>query len=283
WGYGPISSNNGNVLSASIVNSGSGLSTSQTFAYDLVNRLVVAAEGASGAVTSSTVCTANTGTWCRNYGYDAWGNGWVPYNFGLTLSPFTPVASTNFNSINRLLIDGAAYDNGLPNGAGNQTAIGGYSNTFDAEKRMVSSTIGSATAAYTYDGDGRRVQKASGGTTTTYVYDAAGRLAAEYAQGSVPPAPCTTCYLTADHLGSTRLVTRQDGTTAGCHDYLPCGEEIPAGTGPRGSCYGAADDVNQKFTGKERDVETGLDYFGARYLSSAQGRFTIPDWSGRQD
>lgn len=31
------------------------------------------------------------------------------------------------------------------------------------------------------------------------------------------------------------------------------------------------------FTGKERDGETGLDYFGARYLSSAQGRFTSPD------
>jgi len=33
------------------------------------------------------------------------------------------------------------------------------------------------------------------------------------------------------------------------------------------------------FTGKERDAETGLDYFGARYLSSAQGRWTSPDWS----
>lgn len=31
-----------------------------------------------------------------------------------------------------------------------------------------------------------------------------------------------------------------------------------------------------EFTGKERDSETGLDYFGARYLSSAQGRFTTP-------
>ena len=30
-------------------------------------------------------------------------------------------------------------------------------------------------------------------------------------------------------------------------------------------------------TGKERDDETGLDYFGARYMSSAQGRFTSPD------
>jgi RHS repeat-associated protein len=32
-----------------------------------------------------------------------------------------------------------------------------------------------------------------------------------------------------------------------------------------------------KFTSKERDSETGLDYFEARYMSSAQGRFTSPD------
>jgi|SRR5579884_3284317 len=32
-----------------------------------------------------------------------------------------------------------------------------------------------------------------------------------------------------------------------------------------------------QFTGKERDTETGLDFFGPRYLSSAQGRFTSPD------
>jgi RHS repeat-associated protein len=32
-----------------------------------------------------------------------------------------------------------------------------------------------------------------------------------------------------------------------------------------------------EFTGKERDQETGLDYFGARYFSGAQGRFTSPD------
>ncbi len=32
-----------------------------------------------------------------------------------------------------------------------------------------------------------------------------------------------------------------------------------------------------QFTGKERDAETGLDYFGARYFSAAQGRVTSPD------
>jgi RHS repeat-associated protein len=34
-------------------------------------------------------------------------------------------------------------------------------------------------------------------------------------------------------------------------------------------------------TGKERDQESGNDYFGARYYSSAMGRFLSPDWSAK--
>jgi RHS repeat-associated protein len=41
--------------------------------------------------------------------------------------------------------------------------------------------------------------------------------------------------------------------------------------------------VRSRCTGKERDAETGLDYFGARYLSSAQGRWTSPDWSAKPE
>jgi RHS repeat-associated protein len=32
-----------------------------------------------------------------------------------------------------------------------------------------------------------------------------------------------------------------------------------------------------QFTGKERDAESGLDYFGARYFGSSMGRFMSPD------
>lgn len=35
--------------------------------------------------------------------------------------------------------------------------------------------------------------------------------------------------------------------------------------------------AEMEFTGKEWDAETGLDYFGARYLSASVGRFTSPD------
>jgi RHS repeat-associated protein len=39
------------------------------------------------------------------------------------------------------------------------------------------------------------------------------------------------------------------------------------------------DSNHYKFTGKERDAETGLDYFGARHYSNGLGRFITPDWS----
>jgi len=61
---------------------------------------------------------------------------------------------------------------------------------------------------------------------------------------------------------------------------MPFGEELGAGVGGRTSGIGfpgSFDGVRQKFTSQERDTETGLDYFGARYLVSTQGRFTSTD------
>jgi RHS repeat-associated protein len=61
------------------------------------------------------------------------------------------------------------------------------------------------------------------------------------------------------------------------HDYAPFGEELLNGSRTIAMGYAAADSTRQKFTSKERDNETGLDYFEARYYSTAQGRFTSPD------
>jgi len=99
------------------------------------------------------------------------------------------------------------------------------------------------------------------------VYDAFGQLASEYTT-SINIPPCTTCYFSSDHLGSTRLVTDQSGNVVARHDYLPFGEETAVNT---------ADNISQKFTAKERDQETGLDFFQARYYGAALGRFTSAD------
>ena len=78
-----------------------------------------------------------------------------------------------------------------------------------------------------------------------------------------------------NHLGSTMLVygTRASSSTGGvkaAYDYRSFGEQIeltPPSTGK----------VTENFTGKERDDETQLDYFGARYLDPMLGLWISVD------
>ena len=84
-------------------------------------------------------------------------------------------------------------------------------------------------------------------------------------------------WLVADHLGTPRMIVDESGNLSGVkrRDYLPFGEELLTENGRSTALgYSSADGVRQQFTQKERDVETGLDYFNARYYSSVQGRFT---------
>jgi RHS repeat-associated protein len=41
--------------------------------------------------------------------------------------------------------------------------------------------------------------------------------------------------------------------------------------------------IRSRYTGKERDSESGNDYFGARYYASSMGRFLSPDWSAKAE
>jgi RHS repeat-associated protein len=82
-------------------------------------------------------------------------------------------------------------------------------------------------------------------------------------------------YYHLDAIGNVRAVTDATGQVIERHDYLPFGEECT--TGPCASNPGIAGGQPKHFTGKERDAETGLDYFGARYYGSGVGRFTSVD------
>ncbi len=89
-----------------------------------------------------------------------------------------------------------------------------------------------------------------------------------------------TLWLIPDNLGTPRMIAERTGSLTGMkrHDYLPFGEEVKSGVAGRTSAQGyVSDNVRQQFTDKERDNETGLDYFGARYYSSSLGRFTSID------
>ena len=124
----------------------------------------------------------------------------------------------------------------------------------------------------------------SGALKKEYIYGVSGLLAT-IEPGSLTD-PEKVKYITADHLGSPRIVVRGNGSVLSRHDYKPFGEAIPSsgpGSGPRQQITeygGPGDGERQKFTSKERDTETGLDFFETRYYSSTQGRFTSPDSFG---
>jgi RHS repeat-associated protein len=77
-------------------------------------------------------------------------------------------------------------------------------------------------------------------------------------------------YYFADQLGTSRVITDSSGTVCYDADFYPFGGE---------RAYATNCDPDYKFSSKERDSESGLDNFGARYDSSQYGRFMTPDWA----
>jgi RHS repeat-associated protein len=80
-------------------------------------------------------------------------------------------------------------------------------------------------------------------------------------------------YQLGNHLGSSSIELKQDGVILSYEEYLPFGAT---------SYQGISNELSQnrkryRYTGKERDEETGLYYHGARYFASWLGRWTSVD------
>jgi RHS repeat-associated protein len=277
--FGAGTNDNGNVQN--IVNCRDGNRT-QNFLYDSLNRIQQAyTTGSNWGETFSPTATA-PGVPPTTSGIDAWGNltnrsgvtGKSLYE-GLSVAP----ASVK-NQLNGYCDDSAG--NLVLNIPCPQPPGTAFTPTYnyDAENRLTTT----AGVTYTYDGDGQRVKKSNGtlywgGTSSDalaetdlsgtlleeYIYFNGKRVARREPAGSVR-------YYVSDHLGSASVITDSTGLIRSESDYYPYGGEIVITSG---------DTNHYKFTGKERDSESGLDNFGARYDSSALGRFMTPDWAAR--
>jgi RHS repeat-associated protein len=115
---------------------------------------------------------------------------------------------------------------------------------------------------YGMSGDSLVETNLQGANATEYFFFGGKRIARRGPAGEL-------FYYVADHLGTSREMVRA-GQTGACYDadfYPFGGERVITNACPQ----------NYKFTGKERDSESGNDYFGARHYSSSQGRFMQPD------
>lgn len=76
-----------------------------------------------------------------------------------------------------------------------------------------------------------------------------------------------------------KITISTTGAVSSRHDFQPFGEElfVAGGRTAQQGYSSATDNLRQKFIGKERDAESGLDFFGARYYGPTLGRFTSID------
>ena len=240
-------------------------SRTQSFTYDHLNRIV----------TAGTTATTGTYCWGYQYNYDAWGNllaqaGWSPNYNGCSEATMGSVTADGNNHI-----FGFTYD-----ASGNTQNDGTIAYTYDAESQIKTA----AGVTYSYDGSGRRVSKSNG---KLYWYGSGGEILAETnAAGAtlneyiffagkrvaMLPAGGNPEYYAEDFLGSSRVMTQNNGTVCYDADFDPYGSEhVLTNSCPSTNAY--------KFEGKERDTETGNDDFGARYYSNRFGRWLSADWS----
>jgi RHS repeat-associated protein len=258
YGFNSGSADNGTV--ASITNN-INTARSQTYSYDGLNRVI----------SAQTTSTSGTYSWGFAFTYDPWANllsATVTQGTGYSFSVYADNSNRIHNTVGAFTYDSA----------GNLTADPvNPSYTYNAEGELTSA----AGVTYTYDGDGNRVQKSNGklywyGNSTDPLAesDASGNLTNEYIFlsgariATLTLSAGTVNYYVSDHLGSSHVVTNSSGTILDDSDFYPYGGE---------RSYSSSSGNTRKFTGKERDNESGLDDFAARFYTSNYGRFLSAD------
>lgn len=167
------------------------------------------------------------------------------------------------------------------NGNMTQRVEGGltYTQTFDAENRLVSVTVSGQTTQFLYDGSGNLAKKTNpNGSKTIYVggiYEvdkssggAVTRTVTYYPAAGAMRINSTIYYTLKDHLGSASVVTDASGTVVGEQRYYPYGETRLT----TGSMF-----TDKLFTGQREMTGLGIYNYGARFYSPKLGRFISAD------
>jgi RHS repeat-associated protein len=251
---------------------------SRSFSYDNSGNISEMAHTASGA------------NWARDYTYSGTNNKLTQTQIGST-----PVSYTHDNHGNL---------QSLPN----VTAF-----TWDFMDRVKEADLGGGgTAYYTYNAEGQRVRKvihnnsdvkiketiyldgyeiyhefASGSIDfereTLHVMDDESRVAmveTKTIENGTPissPTPRIR-YQHSDHLGSSSVETSDTGALISFEEYYPYGGTSFHST----SSTSEVSAKRYRYNGKEKDVETNLYYYGARYYISWLGRWMSCDPIGEE-
>ena len=275
------------------------------FAYDDLDRLSSLTHTTGMATLSANLYSYNdannlsvwtTPTARRGYAYDALDRLTGVTNFEIPAESYSYDAVDNrtashlsagytYQPFNRLVQSGDAgyvHDNN-GNLVSKTDGFGTRKFTYDEDNRLIQVTLGSGlTIKYKYDALGRRIQRmTSAGANERYVYDgqdvlvdlsADWTVAATYlndlrVDNHLRQTSATTgvSYFVTDHLGSTAALTNAAANVVEQNGYDSFGRS----SGYQRTRYG--------YTGRERDPDTGLLYYRARFYDPEVGRFISED------
>jgi RHS repeat-associated protein len=278
-----LNSNSGYATNGNVLTYTDSVNGQWTLGYDSVNRLISAATG------GQNIC-------------------WTYDSFGNRTAQTLPSTTACGSSVSTVQYPNNQDPSLLYDASGDVANDGINQYLYDAEGRICAvkyPAMGGAPPAmmhYLYDAEGRRVAK---GTITVwscetgisnnfsenegYMIGPSGEQLTEvdgqgnlvhtnvFANGHLIATydPQNVYFHLSDWLGTRRATADYLGNIEFTYYSLPFGEMIP-----QNQSLGVTEHF---FTGKERDTESGLDNFGARYYSSATGRFMSPDWSAKAE
>lgn len=133
-----------------------------------------------------------------------------------------------------------------------------YDETGQRIKKITYDSDGNSKTTYYPDSNFVREVDDSGIKDIIYYYDEDSLVGRKDPDGKL-------YFYHPNHLGSTDIVTDENGNIVEETKYLPFGEVIEGG------------DSRYLFTGQEKDKETGLMYYNSRYYNSFLRHFTQPD------
>jgi RHS repeat-associated protein len=283
----------------------SGNALDRRFDYDPVYRLV-SATGREHPTAAGDPWTDNPrGTditqaqaYAQTYRYDAVGSMLELIQSGKGAFSRTFTVAPDSNRLQRLTVGATSY--GYAYDANSNLVVETTSRHFqwnhaDRLKAFASQTAGaepSVHAQYLYDTAGQRVKKlvrrqggaveathyldgvfehhrwSGGANNHLHVMDGKQRIALIRVGAARPDdtGPATAFHL-ADHLGSSAIVVDGTGAVTNTEEFTPYGE----------TSFGSYTRKRYRFTGKERDEESGLGYHGARYYAPWLARWCAAD------
>lgn len=236
----------------------------------------------------SLIHTATNGNWTRTYAYANDSNRLATTTVGTTTQTYNHNAHGSFTSMPHL-------DN----------------MDWTPDERLLHVKRGTSQTWYTYDSTGQRMRKVTekGGLTeerlylggfeiyrkrqgttvtlereTLHLMDGARRIAMVETKtvdsSSTSALPTTvTRYQLNNHLQSASLELDETASVISYEEYYPYGD-----TSYRSASSGTeVSEKRYRYTGKEKDEETGLYYHGARYYAAWLGRWTAADPAGMVD